>query len=173
MCLYLVQHLLHQIKAQQFYIDLDLYHKCKVLQKIENFKDFSRKPSKFKYFSSLCEPCSVIWIIGKVCTVQENCPLYCWHTARWKAGGGSFLLLPGWLWCFPLPGRTKLMWKSPRKSSWSCCPSADPERFVKGGPTLTSYLVGSKYHLKRVIICPPAKRHLSHLNGASLAGRWC
>ena len=21
------------------------------------FKDFSRKPSKFKYFSSLCEPC--------------------------------------------------------------------------------------------------------------------
>ena len=22
------------------------------------FKDFSRKPSKFKYFSSLCEPCS-------------------------------------------------------------------------------------------------------------------
>ena len=22
------------------------------------FKDFSRKPSKFKYFSSLCEPCN-------------------------------------------------------------------------------------------------------------------
>ena len=25
-----------------------------------NFKDFSRKPSKFKYFSSLCEPCKTI-----------------------------------------------------------------------------------------------------------------
>ena len=23
------------------------------------FKDFSRKPSKFKYFSSLCEPCTL------------------------------------------------------------------------------------------------------------------
>ena len=77
LCLYLVQHLLHQIKVQQFYTDLDLYQQCKVLQKIEEFKDFSRplsdfpvlfkadlifkdfskKPSKFKYFSSLCEPC--------------------------------------------------------------------------------------------------------------------
>ena len=57
--------------------DLDLYHQCLFLQKIEEFmdfsrplynfpelfkayfiyKDFSRKPSKFKYFSSLCEPC--------------------------------------------------------------------------------------------------------------------
>ena len=65
------------IKAQQFYTDLDLYQQCKVLQKIEEFKDFSRplsdfpvlfkadlifkdfsiKFSKFKYFSSLCEPC--------------------------------------------------------------------------------------------------------------------
>ena len=67
--------MLHQINAQ-FYTDLDLYQQCKVLQKIE-FKDFSRhlsnfpvlfkaylifmgfsrKPSKFKYFSRLCEPC--------------------------------------------------------------------------------------------------------------------
>ena len=29
------------IKAQQFYTDLDLYQQCKVLQKIEEFKDFS------------------------------------------------------------------------------------------------------------------------------------
>ena len=28
LCLYLVQHLLHQIKAQQFYSDLDLYQQC-------------------------------------------------------------------------------------------------------------------------------------------------
>ena len=73
----MVQHLLYQIKTQQFYTDLDLYQQCYVLQKIEElkdfsrhlsdfsvlfkayllFKDFSRKPSKFKYFSSLCEPC--------------------------------------------------------------------------------------------------------------------
>ena len=77
LCLYLVQHMLHQIKAK-FYTDLGLYQKCKVLQKIEEFKgfsrllsdfpvlfkadlifkDFSRKPSKFKYFSSLWEPSS-------------------------------------------------------------------------------------------------------------------
>ena len=56
--------------------DLDLYHQCEFLQKIEEFKDisrpmcnfqvlfkayfifkdFSRKLSKFKYFSSLWEP---------------------------------------------------------------------------------------------------------------------
>ena len=47
LCLYLVQHLLHQIKAQQFYTDLDLYQQCKVLQKIEEFKDFSRPLSDF------------------------------------------------------------------------------------------------------------------------------
>ena len=72
--------MLHQIKAKQFYSDLDLYQQClKYLQKIKEFKDFlrhlhdfpvlfkaylifkdfSRKPSKFKYFSSLCEPCSL------------------------------------------------------------------------------------------------------------------
>ena len=73
--------MLHQINAQQFYTDLDtdldLYQQRYVLQKIEEFKDFSRhlsdfpllfktsfifkdfsrKPSKFKYFLSLCEPC--------------------------------------------------------------------------------------------------------------------
>ena len=85
MCLYLVQHLLHQIKVQQFYTDLDLYQKCQVLQKIEElkylsrhlsdfpvlfkadliFKDFSKKPSKFKYFSSLCQPCKTNSILNK------------------------------------------------------------------------------------------------------------
>ena len=70
--------MLHQIKAQQFYTDLGLYQRCLVLQKIVEFnefsrllsdfpvlfkadlifKDYSRKPSKFKYFSSLCEPCT-------------------------------------------------------------------------------------------------------------------
>ena len=65
--------MLHQIKAQQFYTDLGLL--LTVLSPTENsriqglfkafelfsslfkadliFKDFSRKPSKFKYFSSL------------------------------------------------------------------------------------------------------------------------
>ena len=28
LCLYLVQQILHQIKAQQFYTDLDLYQQC-------------------------------------------------------------------------------------------------------------------------------------------------
>ena len=42
LCLYLVQHLLHQIKAQQFFTDLDLYQQYYVLQKTEEFKDFSR-----------------------------------------------------------------------------------------------------------------------------------
>ena len=38
---------------------------------------------------------------------------------------------------------------------------ADPESFVRGGPTLTPLflLVGSKFHYKRTIIGPPAKRH--------------
>ena len=76
LCLYLVQHMLNQIKAQQFYSDLGLCQLCKFLQKIVEFKgfsrllsdfpglfkadlifkDFSTKLSKFKYFSSLCEP---------------------------------------------------------------------------------------------------------------------
>ena len=49
-------------------------------------------------------------------------------------------------------------------------PCADPESFVRGGPILTGFLVVflvdegeevSKYHAKRVIIGPPAKRHLN------------
>ena len=65
--------MLHQIKAQQFYTDFGLYQQCQVLQKIVEFKDFSRLLSDFpvlfkvdlifkdfsrklKYFSSLCEP---------------------------------------------------------------------------------------------------------------------
>ena len=54
---YSVQHMLHQIKAQEFYTNLGIYQQCSVLQKIVEFKDFSRKPSKFKYFSNVCEPC--------------------------------------------------------------------------------------------------------------------
>ena len=80
-----MQHMLHQTKAQQIYTDLDLYQQCYVLQKIEefkdfsrhlsdfpvlfkaylNFKDFSRKPSKFKYFSSLCKPWNNYWLYIK------------------------------------------------------------------------------------------------------------
>ena len=72
-----MQIMLHQIKAQHFCTDFGLYQQCKVLQKVVefkdfsrflndfpvlfkadlNFKDFSRKLSKFKYFSSLYEPC--------------------------------------------------------------------------------------------------------------------
>ena len=92
MWLYLVQHLLHQIKAQQFYADLDLYQKCLVLQKIEEFKSFSRhlsdfpvlfkahlffndflrSPSKFKYFSSLCEPCNNISSTDSVIHIRDE-----------------------------------------------------------------------------------------------------
>ena len=32
---------MHKIKTQQFYTDLDLYQQCYVLQKIEEFKNFS------------------------------------------------------------------------------------------------------------------------------------
>ena len=69
------------MKAQQFYTDLGLCQQCFVLHKIVEFKDFSRllsdfpvlfmadlifkdfsrKPSKFKYFSSLCEPCNAMY----------------------------------------------------------------------------------------------------------------
>ena len=68
--------MLRQIKSQQFHTDLGLCQLCYVLQKIVELKDFSRlfggflvlfkadlifkvfsrKPSKSKYFSSLCEP---------------------------------------------------------------------------------------------------------------------
>ena len=76
-CLYLVQHMLHQIKAPQFYTELGLQKtvfnplangkiqgifkafKCfQILFKTNFiFKDFSRQSCIFKYFSSLCEPC--------------------------------------------------------------------------------------------------------------------
>ena len=63
--------MLHQIKAKQFYTDLGLQKKVEikdfssrllsnfqVLSKADLiFNDISRKPSNFKYFSSLCEPC--------------------------------------------------------------------------------------------------------------------
>ena len=45
LCFYLLQ--LHQIKAQQFYTDLDPYQKCWVLQKTIEFKDFSRLLSDY------------------------------------------------------------------------------------------------------------------------------
>ena len=45
LCFYLVQNILHQIKAQQFYTDP--YQQCWVLQKIVEFKDFSRSLSDF------------------------------------------------------------------------------------------------------------------------------
>ena len=41
-CLYLVQHLLHQIKAPQFYTDLDLQKQCWILLYMVKFKEFSR-----------------------------------------------------------------------------------------------------------------------------------
>ena len=51
---------------------------------------------------------------------------------------------------------------------------ANPERFDRGGPTLTTLFFSlwgdiSKYHYKRAIIGPPAKHHL---NGATLACWW-
>ena len=65
--MYLVQHMLHQIKAQQLNTDLGLYQQFKDFTRLLSdypvlfkadfiFKDFSRKPSKFKLFSSLCKP---------------------------------------------------------------------------------------------------------------------
>ena len=83
--------MLHQIKAQQFYTDLGLYQQCQVLQKIVEFKDFSRllsdfpvlfkadlifkdfsrKPPKFKYFSSLCEPCNPMKILGLISETEN------------------------------------------------------------------------------------------------------
>ena len=73
--------MLHQIKAEQFYTDLGLYQLCQVIQKKVEFKDFSRllndfpvllkaylifkefsrKSSKFKYFSSLCKSCMTVY----------------------------------------------------------------------------------------------------------------
>ena len=42
--------MLHQIKAQQFHTNLGLYQQCSVLQKIVEFKDFSRLLSDFPVF---------------------------------------------------------------------------------------------------------------------------
>ena len=69
--------MLHQIKAQQFYTDLGLKNNVESLQMVRFkdfsrplkviqvlfmahfiFKDFSRQSCTYKYFSSLCEPCS-------------------------------------------------------------------------------------------------------------------
>ena len=48
---FLVQHLLHKIKVQQFYTDLGIYQQCLVLQKIVEIEDFSRLWVIFQYFS--------------------------------------------------------------------------------------------------------------------------
>ena len=68
--------MLHQLKAQQFYNDLGSISTVQsptvnsriqglfkalsgfpvLFKSVLIFKDFSRKPSKFKYFSSLCKP---------------------------------------------------------------------------------------------------------------------
>ena len=53
-------------------------------------------------------------------------------------------------------------------------PCADPESFVRGGPTLTTFFFEgkedpNKYYYKRAIIDPPSKHHL---NGVSLTGRY-
>ena len=42
------QHMLHQIKAQQFYTALYPYQQCWVLQKIVQFKDFEWFSSAFQ-----------------------------------------------------------------------------------------------------------------------------
>ena len=82
--------MLHQMKAQHFYTDLGLYQLWLVLQKLVEFKDFSRllidfpvlfkadlifkdfsrKPSNFKYISSLCEPCVLFGIIRRIVSVR-------------------------------------------------------------------------------------------------------
>ena len=120
--------MLHQIKAQQFYTDLDLYQQCYVIQKIEEFKDFSRplndfpvlfkanlifkdfsrKPSKFKYFSSLCKPyytcANEMHLIGQfqilatvasaIYTVGNLTPLYNIFFFYLVVGGFTQLVLP-------------------------------------------------------------------------------
>ena len=47
-CLYLVQHMLHQIKAPQFYTDLGVKIQCWILLQMVKFKDFSRPLSVFQ-----------------------------------------------------------------------------------------------------------------------------
>ena len=98
--------MLHQIKAQQFYNDLSLYQQCKILQKIVKFKDFSRhysafpvlfkanlifkdfsrKPCIFKYFSSLSEPWS-----GCACLSEPS--LFSYAISTKFSFVGSFIAL--------------------------------------------------------------------------------
>ena len=47
LCLYLVQHLLQQLKAQQVNTDLDPYQKCSVLQLKVAFEHFLKLLSDF------------------------------------------------------------------------------------------------------------------------------
>ena len=83
------------------YTDLGLYQQCLVLQKIVEFKDFSRllsdfpvlfkadfifkdfsrKASKFKYFSSLCEPCVRLTCRHKS-KVNKMCPEYVSYSTK-------------------------------------------------------------------------------------------
>ena len=42
-----MQHMLHQIKAQQFYTYLDLHQQCKAQKKTVKFKDFSNPQGRF------------------------------------------------------------------------------------------------------------------------------
>ena len=70
-CLYLVQHMLHQIKAPQFYTNLDLQRLTVLNSPVDGkilrcFKAFECFPVLFKAnlifkdFSSLCEPCTFV-----------------------------------------------------------------------------------------------------------------
>ena len=40
------------------------------------FKDFSRKTSKFKYFSSLCQPCDLLFVVVPIVSVFLCCSLF-------------------------------------------------------------------------------------------------
>ena len=69
LCLYFVQHLLHQIMAQQFYTDLDLYQ--------EEFKDFSRPLSDFPVFH-ICDKYQnpLPWLICFLYVISNLSELY-------------------------------------------------------------------------------------------------
>ena len=55
LCLYLVQQIVKSKDFSRLLSDFPVLFKADLI-----FKDFSRKPSKFKYFSNLCEPCDNI-----------------------------------------------------------------------------------------------------------------
>ena len=131
-CLYLVQHILHQIKEPQFYTDLSLQKHCWILLYMVKFKDFSRPWSVFqilfkanlmfkdfsrqscifKYFSSLCEPCSMTRIYMKSKTKHI---FFYWNwvtlcrskTPKWKL----WIILRGW---------TALYWSLLNFKRWAC-----------------------------------------------------